>query len=122
MALAPNTGYGLLNPGTTLPNPPPNQGYGDLNPGTTNPPQPTFGQPPPADNSGGGSSGPDATTLANFSAELYAAIRTIDKQHVVILPGHNQAGIDAYGDPKQRGMQNVAFEMHFYPGFWATRR
>ena len=45
MALAPNTGYGLLNPGTTtsnqtnanILNPPPNTGYGMLNPGTTLP-------------------------------------------------------------------------------------
>lgn len=64
MALAPNTGYGLLNPGTTLPNPPPNTGYGLLNPGTTLP-QPTFGQPPPADPGSGSPSGPDSNTLAN---------------------------------------------------------
>lgn len=44
--LAPNTGYGMLNTGTTLPKPaaplPPNTGYGMLNPGTTLPP-PSYG-------------------------------------------------------------------------------
>ncbi|WP_176736583.1 cellulase family glycosylhydrolase [Oligoflexus tunisiensis] len=61
--------------------------------------------------------GTDPTTLASYMADLYTAIRAIDQQHIIILPGHN-SGIDAYGDPAKRGMKNVAFEMHFYPGFW----
>ncbi|AKJ27336.1 RICIN domain-containing protein [Caldimonas brevitalea] len=55
--------------------------------------------------------------LANVVTDLYRAVREIDANHVVILPGHS-AGIDAYGTPASRGMRNVAFEMHFYPGFF----
>ncbi|MCW7539132.1 carbohydrate-binding protein [Aquabacterium sp. A7-Y] len=55
--------------------------------------------------------------LANVITDLYHAVRQVDPKHVVILPGH-AAGIDAYGTPASRGMHNVAFEMHFYPGFF----
>ena len=61
--------------------------------------------------------GTDAETLAENVTELYHAIREVDTDHIVILPGHN-SGIDAYGDPKDAGMTNVAFEMHFYPGIF----
>ena len=61
--------------------------------------------------------GTDAETLAANVTELYAAIREVDQEHIVILPGHN-SGIDAYGDPEEAGMTNVAFEMHFYPGIF----
>ncbi len=61
--------------------------------------------------------GTDAETLAANVTELYNAIREVDTSHVVILPGHN-SGIDAYGDPEEAGMSNVAFEMHFYPGIF----
>ena len=44
-------------------------------------------------------------------------IREVDRDHIIILPGHS-AGIDAYGDPAAHGMTNVAFEMHFYPGLF----
>ncbi|QJR81364.1 cellulase family glycosylhydrolase [Alteromonas pelagimontana] len=61
--------------------------------------------------------GTDAETLAANVKTLYDAIREVDQEHIVILPGHN-SGIDAYGDPQDNGMQNVAFEMHFYPGIF----
>jgi len=61
--------------------------------------------------------GTDAQTLAAYVRKAYDAIRQVDKEHVVILPGHN-SGIDAYGIPAQQGMSNVAFEMHFYPGIF----
>lgn len=61
--------------------------------------------------------GTDATTLADFITELYQVVRAKDPNHVIILPGHN-SGIDAYGNPADRGMSNVAFEMHFYPGLF----
>ncbi len=62
--------------------------------------------------------GTDAETLAANVSELYSAIREVDSKHMVILPGHNSGGIDAYGDPEAAGMTNVAFEMHFYPGIF----
>lgn len=62
--------------------------------------------------------GTDAETLAANVTELYHAIREVDQDHIVILPGHNSGGIDAYGDPEDAGMTNVAFEMHFYPGIF----
>ncbi len=61
--------------------------------------------------------GTDATTLANFGYELFNTVRAKDPNHVIILPGHN-SGIDAYGNPNTRGLTNVAFWMHFYPGLW----
>lgn len=55
--------------------------------------------------------------LADVVEELYHAVRAVDPDHLIILPGHS-AGIDAYGDPADRDMDNVAFEMHFYPGIF----
>jgi endoglucanase len=62
--------------------------------------------------------GTDGVTLANYSLELYRAIREEDKQHIVILPGHDADGISAYGDPYDSGMTNVAFDIHQYPGLF----
>ncbi|MFA9218816.1 MAG: glycoside hydrolase family 5 protein [Sphingomonadaceae bacterium] len=53
--------------------------------------------------------------LASAMQRLYGAIRAVDAQHVIILPGHVE-GIAAYGKPAEHGMHNVALEMHFYPG------
>lgn len=61
---------------------------------------------------------PWGSTQAEMAAQvkkLYTAIRAVDSKHVIILPGHHQ-GIDAYGKPADQGFENVAFEMHFYPG------
>ncbi len=63
---------------------------------------------------------PWGTTAENLAVEikaLYDAVREIDQDHIIILPGHN-SGISAYGDPAEQGMSNVAFEMHFYPGIF----
>ena len=67
---------------------------------------------------------PWGTTPENMAAvvgRLYGAIRAVDRNHVIILPGHSK-GIDAYGKPADKGMTNVAFEMHPYPGHfgWGT--
>ncbi|MTV38943.1 glycoside hydrolase family 5 protein [Duganella radicis] len=62
--------------------------------------------------------GTDAANLASVVKTLYSAIRAVDPNHVVILPGHNSGGINAYGKPSGQGMSNVAFEMHFYPGLF----
>ena len=61
---------------------------------------------------------PWGTTPENLAAAmlpLYRAIRAVDSNHVIILPGH-VAGFDAYGKPADQGMVNVAIEMHPYPG------
>ncbi|MBU2985127.1 carbohydrate-binding protein [Saccharophagus degradans] len=62
--------------------------------------------------------GTDSATLRDFSIELYDAVREFDEDHIVILAGHNADGITAYGDPLDYGMENVAFEPHFYPGLF----
>ena len=61
--------------------------------------------------------GTSPAVLRDFVVELYDAVRRFDNEHIVILPGHN-SGISAYGNPVDLGMQNVAFEMHFYPGIF----
>ncbi|MCU4675962.1 cellulase family glycosylhydrolase [Catenovulum sp. 2E275] len=61
--------------------------------------------------------GTSAENLAAVSTELYQAIREVDQQTIVILPGHN-SGIQAYGEPAENGLENVAVEMHFYPGIF----
>jgi glucan 1,3-beta-glucosidase len=60
--------------------------------------------------------GADSKTMAAVVDTLYAAVRKVDPNHVLILPGHNKDDIQAYGNPRERGMRNVAFEMHPYPG------
>ena len=59
--------------------------------------------------------GADEATMAAAVKALYARMRAVDPNHVIILPGHHR-GIDAYGVPAEQGLQNVAFEMHPYPG------
>ncbi len=61
--------------------------------------------------------GTSAANLAAVVGKLYTAVRAVDPNHVIILPGHN-SGIAAYGNPAAQGMKNVAFEMHFYPGLF----
>jgi glucan 1,3-beta-glucosidase len=61
--------------------------------------------------------GAPETQMAAVMKKLYTSVRAVDPNHVIILPGHNR-GIDAYGKPGEQGMRNVAFEMHFYPGFF----
>ncbi len=61
--------------------------------------------------------GTDPETLADVMTELYHAVRAVDPGRTMILPGHNE-GFAAYGDPAQRGMSNVAIDMHPYPGFF----
>ena len=65
--------------------------------------------------------GTTATDLAAVMKRLYASVRAADPDHTIILPGHS-SGIDAYGNPAQAGLRNVAFEIHPYPGHfgWDT--
>lgn len=52
--------------------------------------------------------------------DLYKTIRAIDAKHIVLLPSH-YGSIDAYGNPTAKGMTNVAFEIHPYPGLFGDR-
>ena len=61
--------------------------------------------------------GASPEVMAKEMKRLYQAVRAVDMNHVIILPGHS-SGIDAYGKPAEQGMQNVAFEIHPYPGFF----
>ncbi len=64
--------------------------------------------------------GSDAEDMATRVTELYDTIRTIDSKHIVMLPSH-YGSIDVYGDPADKGMTNVAFELHPYPGLFGDR-
>ncbi len=55
--------------------------------------------------------------LSNLCDRLYHAIRTVDPHHLVILPGTHQ-GLDFYGDPRDRGLENYGFTEHYYPGLF----
>ncbi|MES2126072.1 MAG: cellulase family glycosylhydrolase [Pseudomonadota bacterium] len=63
--------------------------------------------------------GVEGAEMAQRVIELYQVIRAADPNHVVILPGHNKSGIDAYGKPSAHGLVNVAFEIHPYPGHFS---
>jgi endoglucanase len=62
--------------------------------------------------------GTSGENMARVVKELYRAIRAVDPNHVIILPGHDKDGIDVYGKPSGQGMSNVAFEAHPYPGMF----
>lgn len=53
--------------------------------------------------------------LVGLMGDLYAAIRSIDPRHIIILAG-TRAGIGCYGKPSDRGWTNVMFTEHYYPG------
>ena len=61
--------------------------------------------------------GTEPDVLADVMIELYKDVREIDSEKIIVLPGHF-TGIDEYGHPNDFGGTNVAFEMHFYPGFF----
>ena len=56
-------------------------------------------------------------TLKDLVFDSYHAIREIDPHHIVMFPGHHY-GFEFYGKPSDMEMTNVAFTMHFYPGFF----
>lgn len=60
--------------------------------------------------------GTDASTLGNNLASLYHTVRGKDGEHIVIMHGHT-SGISSFPMPGN----DVAYEMHFYPGFWGWR-
>lgn len=61
--------------------------------------------------------GTEPANLARVMIELYTKIRETDPEKIIVLPGHF-TGIDEYGHPDDFNGSNVAFEMHFYPGFF----
>ncbi len=64
--------------------------------------------------------GSTAEDMAARVTELYDVIRKIDSKHIVMLPSH-YGNIEVYGDPVAKGMTNVAFELHPYPGLFGDR-
>lgn len=64
--------------------------------------------------------GSTAEDMATRVTELYNTIRKIDDKHIVMLPSH-YGNIEVYGDPVAKGMTNVAFELHPYPGLFGDR-
>ena len=64
--------------------------------------------------------GSTAEDMAVRVEELYETIRKIDSKHIVMLPSH-YGNIEVYGDPVAKGMTNVAFELHPYPGLFGDR-
>lgn len=64
--------------------------------------------------------GSTAADMATRVTELYNTIRAIDSKHIVMLPSHF-GNIEVYGDPVAKGMTNVAFELHPYPGLFGDR-
>lgn len=64
--------------------------------------------------------GSTAEAMVARVEDLYKTIRAIDSQHIVLLPSH-YGSIDAYGNPTAKGMTNVAFEIHPYPGLFGDR-
>lgn len=61
--------------------------------------------------------GTDGQTLANNLTALYHTVRAKDAEHIIIMHGHNASGIDYFGVPGN----DVAYEMHFYPGIFGWR-
>jgi endoglucanase len=64
--------------------------------------------------------GSTAEDMAVRVTELYETIRKIDSKHIVMLPSH-YGNIEVYGDPAAKNMNNVAFELHPYPGLFGDR-
>lgn len=64
--------------------------------------------------------GSSAEDMAARVTELYNNIRKIDTKHIVLLPSHF-GNIEIYGDPIAKGMSNVVFELHPYPGLFGDR-
>jgi glucan 1,3-beta-glucosidase len=59
--------------------------------------------------------------LAKLMPEIYQVIRSTGDQHVVFFSGALNGGIAFYGNPHSRGMTNVGFTEHFYPGLFGSK-
>jgi glucan 1,3-beta-glucosidase len=59
--------------------------------------------------------------LATLMPDIYQAIRSTGDRHVVFFPAAFNGEIAFYGNPHARGMTNVGFTEHFYPGMFGTK-
>ena len=59
--------------------------------------------------------------LARLMPEIYQAIRSTGDRHVLFFSGGLNSGIAFYGNPHDRGMTNVGFTEHFYPGMFGSK-
>jgi len=59
--------------------------------------------------------------LASLMPQIYQAIRSTGDQHVMFFSGALNGGIAFYGNPHTRGMTNVGFTEHFYPGLFGSK-
>lgn len=57
--------------------------------------------------------------LVRVFEKLVRAVREVDSEKLVFVAG-STAGIDFYGDPKDRGWHNVGFTEHYYPGLFGN--
>ena len=57
--------------------------------------------------------------LVAICDRLYKAVRSVDTNHILIIPGARQ-GIEFYGNPKDHGWENIAFTEHYYPGLFGS--
>jgi glucan 1,3-beta-glucosidase len=59
--------------------------------------------------------------LARLMPSIYQAIRSTGDRHVVFFSGALNGGIAFYGNPHSRGMTNVGFTEHYYPGMFGSK-
>jgi glucan 1,3-beta-glucosidase len=64
--------------------------------------------------------GSTAQAMVTRIEELYWTIRAIDSKRIILLPSH-YGSIAAYGNPIAKGLTNVAFQIHPYPGLFGDR-
>jgi endoglucanase len=61
--------------------------------------------------------GSSPAALKALALRIYAAIRAVDPDTIIILPSHRD-GFEFYGLPADLGMTWVVNTMHFYPGYF----
>ncbi|MDQ3813479.1 MAG: glycoside hydrolase family 5 protein, partial [Armatimonadota bacterium] len=55
--------------------------------------------------------------LRDYCLTWYKTVRPLDPETILVLPGGKNE-ISFYGVPSENGWENVAFDMHFYPGLF----
>ena len=65
--------------------------------------------------------GSSEAALGDLVYDIHDAIRAVDPDHIVVLPGH-LSGFEFYGVPASLGLSNVVHTMHWYPGFFGWGR
>jgi endoglucanase len=59
--------------------------------------------------------------LAALMPKIYDAIRSTGDKHIIFFPGVLGGGITFYGDVTKKGMTNVGFTEHYYPGLFGDK-